>query len=210
MFLIVSGGDQPGRELMTGLAAEADMIIAADRGARYCLDGGITPDLVVGDMDSIDAQTSRKIAESDCEMKRYGTDKDRTDTEIALDEAIARGAKSIEIIGATGDRVDHTLANIHLLLRALSHGIEARISTDTQQIFLIDSQKSIRGCAGMTISFLPLSERVTGITLTGFRYALENSDMEIGRPYGISNVIESDVALVRMDRGYLLAVLTRV
>lgn len=209
MFLIVTGGDRPGRELLEDLASRAELIIAADRGAQYCLEHGITPGLVVGDMDSIDHASLLRLEAMRVEMKKCSPDKDRTDTEIALDEAVLRGARHIEIIGATGDRLDHTLANVHLLRKALKRGITARITSQTQQIFLVDSHETITGSRGCTISFLPLSGRVRGISLDGFRYPLKDAAMEMGKPYGISNVVESDRAHIALSSGILLAVLTR-
>ena len=186
------------------------MIIAADKGAQYCLDSGITPGLVVGDMDSLDQESAERLSGLGVAMKRVNADKDVTDTEIALDEAMGRGAKGVEILGAMGDRIDHTLANIHLLRKALRHGIAARITSDTQQVFLVGSSETITGSKGRTVSFLPLTEQVEGITLRGFRYELEEASMEIGRPYGVSNVVTGDQAFIRVGTGILLAVLSMV
>ncbi len=209
MFLIVTGGDRPGRELLEDLASKADLIIAADRGAQYCLENDITPGLVVGDMDSIDNESLERLEAMRVEMKKSSPDKDRTDTEIALDEAVLRGARHIEILGATGDRLDHTLANVHLLRKALQQGVTARITSPVQQIFLVDSRETIKGSRGCTVSLLPLSGHVRGISLDGFRYPLKDSDMEMGKPYGISNVVESDEASIDVRSGILLAVLIR-
>lgn len=208
MFLIVAGGEPPGNELLRHRALEAAMIIAADSGAGYCLDAGVTPQLVVGDMDSLDSETAERLTGLGIEMKRFSTDKDRTDTEIALDEAIVRGAKRVDILGAIGDRLDHTLANIHLMCMALRNGVATRIISDTQQVFLVDSHETIKGSWGRTVSFLPLTEQVEGITLTGFVYELEDAVMEIGKPYGISNVVKTDPAFVKVGKGVLLAVLS--
>jgi len=210
MFLIVAGGEPPGKELLHGLALKADMIIAADKGARYCLECGITPRLVVGDMDSLDQGSVERLAALGVAMKRVNADKDFTDTEIALDEVIGLGARRVEILGAIGDRIDHTLANIHLLRKALRHGVAARITSDTQQVFLVGSSETITGSKGRTVSFLPLTEQVEGISLEGFRYELEGASMEIGKPYGISNVVTGETAFVKVGRGILLAVLSMV
>jgi thiamine pyrophosphokinase len=208
MFLIVAGGESPGEELLRCRAMKSSMIIAADKGARYCLDNGITPQLVVGDMDSLDDETVEKLASSGVLMKQFSTDKDKTDSQIALEEAIARGAKDVEILGAMGGRIDHTLANIHLLFMALSHGVAARITSDMQQVFLVDSSETIKDNKGRTVSFLPFTERVEGITLTGFAYELQDAIMELGKPYGMSNVVKSNEAFVKVGKGILLAVLS--
>jgi thiamine pyrophosphokinase len=208
MFLIVAGGDPPGRDLLAGLASQATMIIGADKGAQYCLEAGVTPHLVVGDLDSAPPDLPGKLADLGVEVKRFSTRKDFTDTHIALDEAISRGAKLIEIVGAFGDRFDHMLANVHLLRRALDVGVRARILSANQQIFLVDSEYTFKDRQGLTVSFLPLTEIVEGITLSGFAYELTGASMEIGNPYGVSNVILKPHAQVMVDKGILVVVLS--
>lgn len=207
MFLIVTAGEPPSKRLLSRKASQAACIIAADRGAEYCLDAGVIPHLVVGDMDSIDEGVLPRLDASGVEIKRFSTEKDQTDTEIALMEARQRGARVVEILGALGDRFDHALANVHLLRMALRHGIQARITSDTQQIFLVNSETSLEHCRGCTVSFLPLTEKVQGITLRGFVYELDDASMEIGKPFGVSNRVKSAKARVMVKEGVLLAVL---
>ena len=208
MFLIVTGGDPPGRDLLVGLSRKAGMIIAADKGSLYCLEAGVTPHLVVGDLDSAPSDISGKLADLGVEIKRFSTRKDSTDTQIALDEAINRGAEDVEIVGAFGDRFDHVLANVHLLRRALKAGVRARIVSDAQQVFLVDSEYIIKDRQGSTVSFLPLTEAVDGITLDGFAYGLTDANMEIGSPYGVSNVVLEPHARVRVKSGILVTVVS--
>jgi thiamine pyrophosphokinase len=208
MFLIVAGGDPPGGNLLTKLAQQAGTIIAADKGAAYCLEAGVTPHLVVGDMDSAPAGLQERLQDLGVEVKRFSPHKDYTDTRIALDEAVSRGAKDVEIVGAMGGRFDHELANVHLLKRGLDAGLTIRIISEIQQIFLVDSEYTISDRKGWTASFLPVTETVEGITLKGFAYELEGASMEIGNPYGVSNVILGHEAGVVVKKGILLAVLT--
>jgi thiamine pyrophosphokinase len=114
MILIVSGGDAPAPDFLKGRAEKAGKVIAADRGAEYCLAAGIRPDLVVGDMDSVSPSVLRELSEAGTTLKRHAPEKDETDTRLALDEALAMGGRSIEILAGTGSRIDHSLANIHL------------------------------------------------------------------------------------------------
>jgi thiamine pyrophosphokinase len=208
MFLIVAGGDPPGGNLLAGLARKARKVIAADKGAMYCLESGVVPHLVVGDLDSLTPGIQKRLQDLGVEIKKFSTSKDYTDTQLALDEAISGGARNVEIIGAMGGRFDHELANLHLLKRALDAGINARISTDTQQIFLIRSEHYILNRQGCTASFLPLTGRVEGITLAGFAYELEGAAMEIGNPYGTSNIVRNSRARVSVGEGVLVAVLS--
>lgn len=207
MFLIVTGGEPPSRSLITGKASRAEWIVAADRGAQYCLDAGILPDLVVGDMDSLDETVLQGLVSSNVPCSRFSPCKDRTDTEIAMEETLRRGARHIEILGAVGDRIDHTLANVHLLLAAMRRGVQAVMVSDSQQIFLACSRAVLENSQGCVVSFLPLTERVEGIVLEGFAYGLLDAVMEIGRPYGVSNIVTEPRASVRLRRGVLLAVL---
>lgn len=206
MVLIISGGDAPGNALIQSRAADARTIIAADRGAEYCLKAGVIPDIAVGDMDSITAESLEKLRSHGVKILRYSTHKDQTDTFLALDEAIRCGASRVEMLAALGDRLDHTLANIHLLYHALSRGIHAVILSETRRIFLVDSVCTIEGSEGATLSVLPLTMSVRGIYLSGFQYELTDATMEIGNPYGVSNAITSDRAEIRVGDGILIIV----
>jgi thiamine pyrophosphokinase len=204
MFLIISGGDAPNNELIRERASRAEKIIAADKGARYCLKAGIVPDIVVGDMDSIAADDLERLYENNVELMKYSHDKDQTDTQLALDLALKDGADEVEILAACGNRFDHCLANVHLLQHALDHGIQACILTSSQRIFLIDSEYTLRGLKGQTVSLLPLTMTVQGICLEGFKYNLENASMKIGNPIGISNIITSDESRISLGEGVLI------
>lgn len=207
MFLIVSGGQPPGRALIARKAKQARRIIAADAGARVCLENGITPDLVVGDMDSLGEEVLGRLEGAGVPLKTFDTDKDRTDTEIAFDEAVHAGASSIELLGALGMRTDHAIANIHLLLKAQRRGVPSFIVTDTELVFVVDTETCIESEGGHVVSFLPLTDTVEGIVLDGFLYPLEGASMEIGRPYGVSNVLLEGRSLVSVGKGALLGVI---
>lgn len=208
MFLIISGGDAPGNELIQNRAAHARTIIAADKGAEYCLKAGVIPDIVVGDMDSIAPAYLEKLHRHDVSVVEYSTHKDQTDTCLALDAAVRGGADRVEMLAACGDRFDHSLANVHLLYHALARGIQAVILSSSQRIFLVDSECTITGSKGSTLSVLPLTMSAAGIYLSGFQYELAGAAMEIGNPYGISNVITSDEAGIRVDEGILTVIIS--
>ena len=208
MFLIVSGGDAPESVFLSARADSARIIIAADKGARYCLDAGVTPDIVVGDMDSVDAGVLEDLESRGVDIRRFSADKDYTDTQLALDAALKLGAKRIEFIAATGDRFDHGLANFQLLYHALRYGADAWIRTPAQRIFLVEGEHTIAGKKGSTVSVLPLTMKARGIYLHGFRYELDDASMEIGNPYGMSNIVTSEVATVKVGHGVLAVVIS--
>jgi thiamine pyrophosphokinase len=206
MFLIVSGGEAPGNAFVRERADEARMVIAADRGAQYCLEAGVTPDLVVGDMDSLPRALYRRIEAAGIPMKVHPPMKDETDTRLALDEAIALGARKVEIIAATGDRFDHTLANVHLLYAAHILKVDACLSSPRFRIFLVEGEATLAGARGGTVSFLPLTMEARGVTLTGFRWPLADALMKVGDPYGVSNIATEDDARITVKEGVLIAV----
>ncbi|MFA5654573.1 MAG: thiamine diphosphokinase, partial [Desulfomonilia bacterium] len=207
MFLIVSGGDAPDPAFLQARAEKARMIIAADRGAGYCLRAGVRPDVVVGDMDSISPAARREAERSGIPFIRHSTEKDKTDTQLALDIALDRGASCIEMLACIGDRFDHSLANVHLLYAALKAGVDAAILTPSHRIFLVDSAAGIEGMKGALLSLLPLSLEVRGVCLSGFQWPLKDAVMEMGNPYGISNRVVSEQARICVREGVLAAVL---
>jgi thiamine pyrophosphokinase len=209
MILIVVGGDRVPEELLGHAALKAEMVIAADRGAWYCLQAGIIPDLVVGDMDSIPEEALEELQAGKVTILTFSPHKDKTDTQIALEVALKRGAREIEILSGIGARFDHSLANVHLLHLALKAGVRARIVSERQIIFLIEGECTLTNEEGTTISFLPLGMMASGITLKGFAYELDDATMEIGLPWGVSNVITDQHALVRVREGILIAVLVK-
>jgi thiamine pyrophosphokinase len=206
MFLIVTGGEAPESAFLRERAGMARKVIAADRGAQYCLNAGVTPDLVVGDMDSLPANAYRRIRDLGVALKVHPAMKDETDTSLALEEAISLGADEVELIAATGDRFDHSLANVHLLYSALLRKVDACIVSPRQRIFLVDEAAAIRGMKGATVSLLPLTMEAGGVTLTGFRWLLQDAVMHLGNPYGISNVVTADEARVTVREGVLVVI----
>ena len=200
--LIVLGGDVPGKELLESCASCADLTIAADKGLEAFAAAGISPDILLGDMDSVGEDVLARMREI-AEVDRLPCIKDDTDGVHALDVAIARGAKHITLLGALGGRMDHALANLMLLIRAQRNGVKAQILDESVRIERVDSVTLIHGARGDTASLLPLGE-AKGVTLEGFFYPLEEYDMDSGYPLGVSNVITQDEARVSVREGDLL------
>jgi len=206
MILIVCGGEVPDKSRLKELASQASLIIAADSGASHCLSAGLWPSLVVGDMDSLAQHDLTAIELQKIPTIRHAADKDETDSQLALDLALERKPDEIYLLGATGDRPDHSQANFHLLSRAARSGVTAHILTASgDDIFLISSPTAITGHMGRTISLLPFGGRAEGVHLKGFRYPLTDATMEPWEPYGVSNIIENDPAEVSLKSGQLLA-----
>ncbi|OPY13612.1 thiamine diphosphokinase [Syntrophus buswellii] len=181
-------------------------IICADVGAAHCLRIDVDPEVVIGDMDSLDPETAEDLVRRGTRISGYPPEKDETDTQLALQYALSLEPEEIRIFGAMGGRIDHTLANLSILKIALDQGVPTRLVDEWCEILMIRDSCVLEGEAGQTVSLFPFSSAVTGITLRGFAYPLENNAMEIGRPYGISNVLTDQRGFISLADGILLVI----
>jgi thiamine pyrophosphokinase len=184
-----------------------DCIICADGGGRHALQLGLHPDLLLGDFDSL--ETSEQEAISARFVHSYPTAKDETDGELAVTEALRRGAAEVVIAGAFGGRIDHVLGNIGLLRMLHRHGAHG-VATDGRQCVWLatpaDCPFLIAGAAGELLSILPLTTTVSGVTLTGTRWPLANATLDIGESRTISNELIDPYASVTVAEGELLVI----
>ncbi len=215
--LILAAGDVPSRTQLDGAwpgwDAGVDLVVAADGGARFAHVLGHTVDVWVGDGDSIDPTGLATLASSGVALERWPSDKDASDTDLAIDAAMARGASSIVIVGALGGpRIDHALVNIGLLARPDRLG-RVSILDERSRLTAIGSaidgepgSLRLAGGPGDTVSLLAIDPDVAGVTTAGLRYPLVNEPLEIGSSRGLSNVIERPSAEISIRRGRLLVV----
>lgn len=183
-----------------------DLVICADGGAQHALTWGLTPDVVIGDLDSLDGDLQARLEAEGCQILVHPTRKDETDLELALRYAVEHGVDEVLILGALGGRIDQALANVLLLALPGLEGSKTRIVAGDQEMFLIRSQAFIEGQVGDTVSLLPIAGDVTGITTDGLEYPLQCGTLKFGSTLGVSNVLTTPVAWVQVDRGFLLCV----
>jgi thiamine pyrophosphokinase len=207
--VIVSNGQIGDEGFYREIIKKADFIIAANGGGKHLLRLNIIPDLIIGDLDSLDEENLSRLREEKADILSYPRNKDKSDTQLALEYALDRKASKIVILGAFGDRIDHTLANLHLLMKGVDRGIDLRLMDDKHEVLLVDKSVEIKGRRGTVISLLPLSSCVEGIFTEGLKYPLEGGKMEIGNPYGISNEFLGSRAKIGVNSGYLLAIKVR-
>ena len=200
--VIVTGGDRG----PVGPLNPDDCIIACDRGYTYARRCGIRPDLLVSDFDSYDGPVDPEIP-----LQRFPSEKDDTDTMIAIRAALERGFREAVLYCALGGRLDHTLANLQSLAFALSHGLRLRIvSEDTEVLLLQDGTLSLPRREGFALSVFAFSERCRGVSLHGTKYTLTDAELENSFPLGVSNEWAEDAATVSITGGTLLIVLSKL
>lgn len=190
-----------------------DCVIAVDRGLMAAFALNLPVDLIVGDFDSV----SSSVLEYYMDGKNFGSvpkirklipEKDMTDTQVAIEIAIEEGMEEITILGATGTRMDHFLANLNLLMIPLRNQVKACILDKNNKIYLKDQSFCIMQTSayGNYISLLPLTEKVSAVTLRGVKYPLNQHTMIQGDSLGVSNEIVEEMAYVEMEDGILIVI----
>lgn len=185
-----------------------DLIIAADGGTQHCLSLGITPDVVIGDLDSLTADNINELQIANVEIIRYPAKKDQTDLELALKLAIDRGADEIVVFGAMGGRWDMSIANILLPAEQNLSNATIRIIDGHHEIMLLRAGKEMifHGKKGDIFSLIPLGRDALGITTIGLEYPLKDDLLRLGSSRGISNLFIENSATVSLKQGLLLCV----
>lgn len=189
-----------------------DYVVAADRGLAFCEKNGIEPDFIVGDFDSFSPERLEEYkSRHSVPVRTFNPVKDATDTEIAIYQALSGGADEIVLLGATGTRLDHCLANMQCLHILADRGIKGCILDRRHRISLHNEPFEVKksGQHGDYISFFPAGEAVTGLNLEGFKYPLSYYTMENSNSLGVSNEILADTARVSFKSGRLFMIQSR-
>jgi thiamine pyrophosphokinase len=204
--LVVTNGTITDTGVLKGLAANHETILCADGAVRHIRKIDRLPTKVVGDLDSISQDDLKWIKANHIPVLQYDVRKDFTDTEIAVSHALEIGASAITIVGAWGSRVDHSLGNLYLLKLISEHRVEGMIVDRNLEISLISENKKLSWKKGETVSFIPVSEKVLGLTLKGFEYNLDAVDLKMGSSRCISNIVATDNPEIRLTQGFLFAI----
>lgn len=237
--IIVSGGDIQSdfalyflKKNIEKAGRENIRLIAADRGLEFFLDYLILPDVVIGDFDSLseDGKNFLEMQNEDIpyggmlewklqkgegkvvEVVRLRPEKDDSDTQSAMNYAIQNGAKEIVILGVTGNRVDHLMANFGLLILAQKQDTEVALADRYNYMKLIPSGTILKKAEqfGKYVSFFPLGGDVTGLTQEGFKYPLDKYHLTTADSgLTVSNEISEEYAKVTYESGTLLMIMSR-
>ncbi|MGN0435525.1 MAG: thiamine diphosphokinase [Wujia sp.] len=209
-ILIVTGGNVDYKLLDTAYKSQDyQYIIGVDKGLEALVRLDIKPDIAIGDFDSAN-ESIRAIFVDSPGAIILNSEKDYTDTHVAVLHALRYKPEQILVLGATGTRLDHVQGNYALLKLARMGGVEMIIADSNNRIRMIDRQLSIikKNSFGRYISLIPYSDKVTGITLKGFKYELNNATMIKEETVGISNELREEEGHITIDSGYLLVMET--
>jgi thiamine pyrophosphokinase len=207
--VIFVNGHIPDLELVRPLTRSGDTLIAADGGTRHALALGLTPSVVIGDLDSLTADDRRKLDAAGTEIRRYPRDKNETDFELTLQYAVEAGYHDILLVAALGDRLDQTLGNLALLSDPSLVGLHIRVDDGMEQVFFVSTQARLEGRPGDLVSLIPWGIEVTGVTTDGLRWPLQGDMLYPFKTRGISNELLGEMASISLESGLLLIVHSR-
>ena len=183
-----------------------DCLIAADGGVKHILKLGLTPNVVIGDSDSISPSLQKKLRKYKIEWVKYPVKKDKTDFELVIDYCLGKKFREIIIFGILGDRIDHMIANILLLAKIQIENklIKIKIIEGKNEIFILINEITINGKIGDEISIIPISEKLEGVTTEGLYYRLIDDTLFFGSTRGVSNVMNKSTVKIIISNGVAL------
>ncbi len=196
--LILANGNRPSKKLLENLRARCSYFVAADGGGNCATELGFRPDIVLGDLDSFryaDSYDGRILRDEDQETN---------DLEKALHHVLQQKAVRVDVLGATGRRLDHTLKNLSVMQQFHTRFDQLVFYDDVFYTRILPQDYTLSLPASHTVSLFPLSGKVTGITTEGLKYPLDNESLVNGRRDGSSNETISGTIRIRHRSGSLL------
>ena len=214
--IIVSGGNihkDFALDFLKKNKTENTCLIAADRGVEFFMGTDLEPDVAVGDFDSLSAEGAKYMETlKHTEIRRLKPEKDDSDTQSAANYAIEQGTERIMILGATGNRIDHLMANFGLLMLGKIKQVQIVLVDAYNYMSLIESGMILKKEEqfGKYVSFFPIEGEVTGLTLKGFKYPLNSYTLTVeDSGLTVSNEISDPEAEVTFETGKLLMIMSR-
>ena len=196
LAVVFLAGDYDDPAYFRSWAEAADIVVAADGGARFLLEQGIRPDVVVGDFDSLPTADTKRLETAGVALVRHPVRKDRTDGEMAADEALRRAAAELVLVGALG-ALDHTLGHLAILRRLAARGVTARLAAPRLMVRVLQAPDAARldAAAGTRVSIVPLQGDAR-VSLVGFDYSLCRGVLPQDACLGLGNAVVSEARIL--------------
>ncbi len=200
---LISNGEIRDHQTTTSLVKSHQLVYAVDGGFSHCQKMGIVPDMVIGDFDSIDPDVLKNFPED--KILRFPQEKDETDLELAILEALKTNPERITVFGALEKKTDHLLGNLFLLLR---HPGKIYLENEEEILFGIVAKTQLPCETGQTLSLIPLGEKAEGVTTKGLKWELNEATLDSGF-MSISNICLQTPAIVDLSKGSLICSITK-
>ena len=206
MQAIVAAGGDPLDDAWRASLPEADLVVAADSGLAHLYALGLTPHVVVGDLDSVDPSHLDRAIREGARIDCHPTDKEATDLELALAVAQELGATEVTVIGGGGGRLDHLIGGVNVLAAPGWSTMRITALSGPARLTVIHDQAELVGAVGSIVTLLAVGGTARGITTDGLRWALHNEGLAATSTRGVSNEVSGSPVTVRVRRGTLLAI----
>ncbi|MCX7715007.1 MAG: thiamine diphosphokinase [Clostridia bacterium] len=200
--VIIGNGAMHDECFYRSVLRESDYIICADGGYDRALKLGITPNILVGDLDSV-------CHEPDIPVIKYPVKKDMTDGEIAVRYAVEHDFEEILMIGFTGNRLDHTISNLFFLKLICESGKKGMLLDERNEIYFLKDEITVCGSEGDIVSIVPIGCDVEGVCTEGLEYPLCNETLHFSSSRGISNVMLTKMCKITAKSGTALVIKSR-
>ena len=184
----------------------ASTVIAADGGLDRATALGLDVDVVIGDLDSVSAGALAAAEAAGARIVRHPEAKDATDLELALDEAVRLGARSVLLVASAEGRLDHLLGSLVLLGAEPYAAIELDAIVGDALVHVVRGERALRGSPGELLSLIAVGGPATGVVTSGLDFPLASETLRPGSSRGLSNVFTATEARVALDAGVLLAI----
>jgi thiamine pyrophosphokinase len=204
--IIFANGEFPDPAAHRHLIQPDDLVIGVDGGTLHARAVGVNPHVVIGDLDSLEADLRAELEAAGTQFTSHPAEKDETDLELALLYAVERGAEEIIILAALGGRLDQEVANLLLMTHPALADIQVQVVEGNQVGFIIRSQATIEGQPGDIVSLIPLRGDAAGVTTEGLKWELHGETLRFGLARGVSNVLLGREARVHVQEGIILCV----
>lgn len=207
--VIFANGELRNAENIRKKLQREDFLIAADGGEQHMKILKIKPHLIIGDLDSMDKQTVMQLQRRGTTIQRFSKEKNETDLELALLEAIKQNCRQIILVAALGGRLDHTLGNLCVAFHPKLEGCDLQMDDGVEEVFFPHKQLTIAGEPGDRVSLIAFGDPVMNVCITGFKYPLNNETLWPYQTRGISNEMLSNTGNIRFEQGKLIVIHTR-
>jgi len=204
-MLMVAGGPLSTDHLYQEIKDYPGRIMAVDSGAVPLLRMGVKPDVLLGDFDSLPAADLEKLMRDGVRFIRFPSEKDQTDLELALEWAAGQGIRQVRVWGALGGRLDHTLANVGLLLKGARLGLTVWLVDPCHEVRVFEKYLRLKARPGWAVSLIPLFT-ATGVLTRGLKYPLNRETLHFSEGRGIHNCFAADEAEISVEEGMVLLV----
>lgn len=194
--VIIGNGNIKSYDFIKSRISNSDLIICADGGYNHARNMDIMPDVLIGDLDSASGYDDVK------NRLEYPVRKDFTDGELAVMYANEHGCDEIVLAGMTGNRLDHTIADIMLL----AHCKKGVLIDDNNEIYLLRDKLIIEGDRGQTLSIVPITGDAEGVSTSGLEYPLNAETLHFASTRGISNVMTAEKCEITIEKGLALVI----